>query len=259
MKKEAKIILFTLLMVTYSYLNCMKLEFVNGQALEGQLIRSTEKSIYFENDKVLLIIDPNLVKTEIPSTEGKLNFNSYDEVVEINSRVDLNKLLEAESSLKKKKNNVAAGGKHFLFWECSSGLGGLGFGGNYELAFCPFGTISLGYSKGTSFQFFFLSAYEREYFSVPLALRLGAKFDSPISPELGFAVEYVKWKNYEQSIFGTDRVLVDKGEEFMPSILAGICYLPPSSGLAMKSGVKVHINQSEIGGVGLYLDLGFRF
>ena len=254
---KSKIILLFLLIVSSSILNCIKLELVNDQTWEGELMRTTEESIYIKNNKLLIIFDQKLVTTEVPSFSGKLNYNSFHEIISINSQTDFDKLPKFENSSENKRA-IVAGVHSFIFLECSTMLNGLSVGFNYEFAFSPFATISLGYNKGASFHFFILSIYDVEYTTFPIALKLVPGLNTSISPEVGFSVEYVKWKTFEQSIFSGEKVLVDEDNEFMTSILIGVRYQPSTEGFAMKSGGKLLFDHGEIG-LSLYLDLGVKF
>ncbi len=252
----SKLVVTSIFIYAITLLSSFNLEFVNGDSLDVKILKTNADMVYVKHAKTLLIIDRKLILTKIVDQKGKIKFNSFHEIIEFKQESDLTKLPNETNNNAPfdedlRKNN-------FLFLGLFSLFNGLGGEISYDFFLSKSIAISTGLNSGATFNFFSFASYITEFSSIPVGIRLVPNIQKTFTTEFGYSIEYFMWETKEQSLFGSEEVIVDKGEEFISSLLFGFRYHKAKEGFAFKSGAKILIKDEDIN-PGLYLSIGMCF
>jgi len=251
----AKIIILALLLFSLTLLNSLSLTFINDEELDLKLLRANQEKIYAKSGKTLFIINRKLVSTPVENQEGRVKFNSFNEIIEITAEADLNKLQKPEEPKVTFKESY--GGRNFLYLELASLLNGFTAGFNYEFFISKSLALSAGINSGSTIDVFFLSESETKFNSVLMGIKLTPSIHKPFAPELGYSMEYIEWETTQSSLFSSEEEVIDKDEDYISSLVFGFRYQPEKTGIAFKSGGKLLMKDGKAN-PGLYLNIGIR-
>lgn len=245
-----------LVLTTCSLLKAINLELINNTNYEGELLKNSQGKIYLKVNRTLLVINSELIQNEIPPKQAKVKYNSFRDVMLVETESDLSNLPELQINTELLAESLTS--RNFLFLELSSIIYGYSVGINYEIFLSKSIAISAGYYIGRASAPIFFSNFESKYSSVPIGIQFMPNIQKTFIPELGIFVEYFRWETTERFLMSSDINVIEKDEEFIPSVKTGFRFQPKSEGFTFKSGGKIFLKDKTIN-PGLYLNVGLRF
>lgn len=254
--KNFRLTVLAILLILSIKLLGEEIVFVNGTSLSGEILKVKNNEIYILSEENLLVVASHLVTQKLPDKYGKINHNSYMNLIKINSINELNNLPREKACHSVLKSSLQS--RNFVFLEASTVLKGLYGGINYELFLINSLALSIGYYTGSSDDFYFIATKETKIKSIPFGVILVPNIQRKIAPEFGYFIEYIKWEVDQSSLLEMEHYITEKDEEFKDSIKAGIRYQPVKEGFSFKSGVKLFLEKGTEN-LGIYLNIGVRF
>jgi len=251
----SKILILSLLLCFITLLNSLNVEFLNGDTLDLKVLKADAEKVYAKHAKTLLIVNRKLIITKIVDQKGKVKYNSFHDIINLENEADLSKLLTLpEPPTPKEKFKIE--NRNFLYLNISTVIMGLGGGFSYERFINNHVTITTGYTAGEIFTPFSFFA-KTKYSTIPLEVKFVPQSHLNFSGELGGGVDYLQWETYE-SVFFDNKVKTKIHDRFIPSFSFGLRYQPDKAGFAFKAGIKTiyHGGKSM---PSLLLNFGVRF
>ena len=246
--------IITILLISLTSLAAEIVNLVDGTTIEAEILQIKENQIYLQLGEKLFIIADKLIEGEAADFSGKINYNSFPEIITISSQKNLDKLhFTPHSKVKTKleKND-------FIYFELSSILNGLNGGIFYELFVHQSVGLSIGYYRVSNLTLGLLTERRSKINSFPLGILLVPQIQKQLNAELGFFVEYFDIKQTESSLFADETNTIEDKTEFKTSLKLGLRYQPELEGISFKGGGKLFLDKG-IENFGVYFNLGLRF
>ena len=254
--KNIRLFFLAILLILSVKLLGEEIVFVNGTSFSGDILKVKNNEIYIQKGENLVVVAADLVTQKLPDKYGRINHNSYINLIKINHLNELSNLPQEKSCYSVLKSSLQS--RNFIFLEASTVLKGLYAGINYEFFLINSLAVSMGYYTGSSDDFYFIATKETKIKSIPFGVILVPNIQRKIAPEFGYFIEYIEWEVEQTSLLEMEQYVTEKNEEFEDSVKVGIRYQPDKEGFAFKSGAKLFLEKGSEN-LGIYLNFGVRF
>jgi hypothetical protein len=244
-----------ILLLSISFLAAETVHFIDGSSTELKILQVKKNRVYLDGGGKLFIVSKNLLQNDLVDLSGKVNFNSYHEIVEISTQNELDQLSYFEIA---RPQETMLKNRNFLYLELSTILNGVNGGFFYEYFMHKSLGLSVGFYKGSAYNFGFLTVKESAITSFPIGVLLVPNINQQINLELGFSIEYVIMEKTEGLLLGDEASTIEEDRDFKNSLKLGLRYQPELEGISFKGGGKLFIDKG-IENLGIYFDLGVRF
>lgn len=252
----AKIIILALLLFSLTLLNSLNLEFVNGDTLEAKVLKADAEKVYVQHAKTLLIIDRKLILTKIIDKKGKVKFNSFHEIINLENEADLTKI-QTLSEPPEPKEKFTLENRNFIYANVSAIFFGMGGGVGYERFVSNHVSVSVGYNQG-EILYLFSKYSEVKYSEITIDIKLVPHSNHNISGELGVGGTFWKLEKHRDDSYTGSGDMIVYDENFFPTFNFGMRYQPDKIGITFRAGLRTMIQNNKSLPT-LHINLGWRF